>query len=193
MAEALRRSPLQHRTGDLAGLATVTHGAIAASEVAPLSQIDLRVDAELAARRALPVPVPVEPNTVAEASPGRADVLWLGPDEWLVVSPAEMGPSIAGELRAALAGTHHSIVDVSANRAVVDLVGSGSLDLLSQGCPLDLHPRRWRPGMCAGTLIGRAQAVLQQRKSSTRLFVRPSFGDYLVDWLIEAARAYEIG
>jgi sarcosine oxidase subunit gamma len=193
MAEALRRSPLHHRTRDLAGLATATNGEIAASEVAFLSQIALRADAALAAGRGLPVPLPVAPNTAAEASSGGADVLWLGPDEWLVVSPAETGPSIAGGLRAALAGMHHSIVDVSANRAILDLAGPGSLELLSQGCPVDLHPRRWRQGMCAGTLIGRAQAVLQARESSTRLFVRPSFGDYLVDWLIEAARSYEIG
>ena len=83
-------------------------------------------------------------------------------------------PTIVRELEDALSGHHHSILDVSANRIVFELIDG--LEALSSGCGLDLHPTRWRPGMCAQTLFGQAQVILHQRdERTTRVFVRPSF------------------
>jgi sarcosine oxidase subunit gamma len=182
--EARARSPLAGRAADLAALDGTSRGGVVAAEVPFLSQIDVRTDTSNARRLALPT----EPNTVVEAE--DRSVLWLGPDEWLVVAaPGRAGP-VAEEIAAALSGVHHSVVDVSANRAVIDVAGTRGRDVLSKGCPLDLHPRVWRPGMCAQSLLGRAQALLHERPLGTRLYVRPSFGDYVVDWLIDAAREY---
>jgi sarcosine oxidase, subunit gamma len=144
------------------------------------------MDPSLASRLSFSVPGTF--NTVAEDA--ERTTLWLGPDEWLVVAAPGAGDAIAGELEESLAGAHHSIVDVSANRAVLELSGGRSKDLLSKGCPIDLHPTRWRPGMCAQTVIAKAQVLLHEREASTRVFVRPSFGDYLVEWLIDAAQEY---
>jgi sarcosine oxidase, subunit gamma len=139
-----------------------------------LAQVGLRADP-----RALPFE-PAEPNTTTMWS-GR-DVLWLGPDEWLFVGEAGIEGSIERELGTAMEGHDHSIVDVSANRVVFDL--TDGLDLLSGGCGLDLDPSHWRPGMCAQTLFGQAQVILHQLdERTTRVFVRPSFADYLVDRL----------
>jgi sarcosine oxidase subunit gamma len=136
-----------------------------------LAQVDLRANPST-----LPFEPP-EPNTTTTWD-GR-DVLWLGPDEWLVVGELGAEASIGRELEAALQGHHHSVLDVSANRAVFDL--SDGLDLLSSGCGLDLDPLRWRPGMCAQTLFGGAQVILHQLdERTTRVFVRPSFADYFV-------------
>jgi sarcosine oxidase subunit gamma len=139
-----------------------------------LVQVGVRADP-----RDLPFEPP-QPNTTTTWD-GR-DVLWLGPDEWLIVGELGAEESIGRELEAALQGHHHSVLDVSANRAVVDL--SDGLDLLSSGCGLDLDPRRWRPGMCAQTLFGGAPVILHQLdERTTRVFVRPSFADYFVDRL----------
>jgi sarcosine oxidase, subunit gamma len=91
-------------------------------------------------------------------------------------------PAIAAELGGALDGEHHAVVDVSANRTVVELTGDGRVDLLAQGCGLDLHPRAWRPGSCAQTLLGRVPVLLQERDHATRVFVRASFAAHLADW-----------
>jgi sarcosine oxidase subunit gamma len=140
-----------------------------------LAQVDVRVN-ELSA---LPFEAP-GPNTATTWD--ERDVLWLGPDEWLVVGEAGTEGEILRVLSDALAGTHASIVDVSANRIVVDL--PNALELLSTACGLDLDPSRWRPGMCAQTLLGHAQVILHQRdERTTRVFVRPSFAIYLVDRL----------
>jgi sarcosine oxidase subunit gamma len=141
-----------------------------------LAQVSLRADP-----RILPFEPP-DPNTAAIWN--ARDVLWLGPDEWLVVGEASSEGSIERELEDALAGQHHSVVDVSANRTAFDL--ADGLDLLSSGCGLDLDPIRWRPAMCAQTLFGQAQVILHQLdERTTRVFVRPSFARYFIDRLLD--------
>jgi sarcosine oxidase subunit gamma len=151
-----------------------------------LTQIDLRIhrsDAEL-----LPPFLPIEANTWVDGNNGW-EALWLGPDEWLMLAnpgSRELGRLIP-ELETLLSGMHHSIVDVSASRAVIELTAPDRHDLLSSGCGLDLHHRSWRDGMCAQTLLARVPVILQERARETLVFVRPSFLDYLVDWFVDAA------
>ena len=141
------------------------------------AQVGLRADPS-----SLPFEPP-QPNTTTTWN--DRDVLWLGPDEWLVVGEPGTEGSIERELGEAMVGHHHSVVDVSANRVAFHLVEG--LDLLSSGCGLDLDPIRWRPGMCAQTLFGHAQVILHQLdERTTRVFVRPSFADYFVDRLAVA-------
>jgi sarcosine oxidase, subunit gamma len=168
-------SPLADRTDDLAVLRAV--------ELSSPSQVSLRVDASLAT--GLPFPLPLEPNTFT-TEPSK-DALWLGPDEWLLVGPAGTARDVIAELQEALAGEHHSVVDVSANRAAIELPTDRARALLETGCGLDLHPRAWQRGMCAQTLFARAQVLLQHRGDVTRIFVRPSFAGYLVDRLLAGA------
>jgi sarcosine oxidase subunit gamma len=149
---------------------------VTADDLVPidLAQIDVR-----AARDLLPFAAPVE-NAASTWS--DHDVLGLGPDEWLVVAAPEAAPAIVRELEDALSGHHRSILDVSANRTVFEVVDG--LEALSSGCGLDLDPTRWRPGMCAQTLFGMAQVILHQRNDRTaRVFVRPSFERYVIDRL----------
>jgi sarcosine oxidase subunit gamma len=133
------------------------------------------IDLAQIAVRADPGRLPFEPPAANTATvwEGR-DVLWLGPDEWLVVAEPNAAGRIAGELDTALTSHYHSVIDVSANRIVFEL--TDGLELLATGCGLDLDPSRWRPGMCAQTLFGQAQVILHQRdERTTRVFVRPSF------------------
>jgi sarcosine oxidase, subunit gamma len=101
-----------------------------------------------------------------------------------VVGAPAAAPALVEELGGALRGLHHSVVDVSANRAVLELAGAARLELLTQGCRLDLHPRAWRHGSCAQTLLGRVPVLLQERDHATRIFVRASFAAHLADWLV---------
>jgi sarcosine oxidase subunit gamma len=156
---------------------------VSAVEVSFVAQVDLRLDPGDAGR--LPFRLSLEPNTVAAAD--DRSVLWLGPDEWLIASDELSASAIVAELERALASVHHSVVDVSANRAVVELSGPARLDLLSAGCGLDLHPRSWGAGRCAQTLVARIPVILWERGTSTRVLVRPSFAHYLVDWLVDQA------
>ena len=168
------RSPLGDRSDDLDRLD--------ARELAFVAQLNVRVDQATAEGLGFPG----EPNT-ATTSTDR-DVLWLGPDEWLLVGRAGAAEAIAAELASSLDGIHHSVVDVSANRVVLELTVPSRLELLSSACPIDLHPRSWDDGRCAQSVFGAAQVLLQERDGATRVFVRPSFATYVVDLLLAASR-----
>jgi sarcosine oxidase, subunit gamma len=168
-------SPLAGRTGDLA--------AVGAREVAFLAQVSLRADPALAPQ--VRFALPLEPNTWRRG--GGREALWLGPDGWLVVAGPGQAPAVVAELEVALDGQHRSVVDVSAYRTVVELAGNGRFDLLAQGCGLDLHPRSWRDGRCAQTLLARVPVLLQERQDATRILVRTSFANHLASWLRAAA------
>jgi sarcosine oxidase, subunit gamma len=142
-----------------------------------LAQVDLRAEPDR-----LPFDAPAA-NTVATWS--ARDVLWLGPNEWLIVGDPGTEAAIADELESALGDHHRSVVDVGADRIVFDL--EDALDRLAIACGLDLHPSRWTSGMCAQTLFGQAQVILQQRdERTTRVFVRPSFAGYVEQLLATA-------
>src|SRR5512132_1315189 len=129
------RSPLAHRADDLVRLEAV--------EVPSLAQIDVRCGPAEAEH----LKCPMEPNTVI--GDVHRGVLWLGPDEWLVVSLPGTADATAEAIGSNLEGSHHAVVDVSANRAVIELRGVTRLDLLASGCSLDLDPAGgWVPGVC---------------------------------------------
>jgi sarcosine oxidase subunit gamma len=119
-------------------------------------------------------------------------VLWLGPDEWLVVADAEPA-ALAGRLARALASRHAAVIDVSASRAVIALSGPQARTVLAKGCGLDLHERSFAPARCAQTLLARAPVIIHQVAAmpAYRVFVRASFAAYLAEWLLDAAGEFE--
>lgn len=136
---------------------------------------------------ALGTSLPVEPGTTA-AHDGLT-LLWLGPQEWLVVGVSTAGPGLEHQLRAAVGSHAGAVTDVSAERVVIEVTGPAATELLATGCALDLHPRAFPSGRCAQTMLAKAAVVLQRRLGDQpcyRLFVRPSFAPYLVQWLTDA-------
>lgn len=159
-----------------------------------LAQLDVRLSPDdAAARKAVESvvgPLPIEPNTV-HGGPDAA-VLWLGPDEWLIVGPPDGETPLDTQLRTAIGDTAGvAIVDVSANRTTLELRGPRVRELLEFGCPIDLHPRVFGPGRCAQTLLARANGLIwfvaDEPEPTYRLFVRPSFAAYVAAWLADSA------
>lgn len=157
-------------------------------ELPPPLLLNLRGDAGAEAFRSaasgvLGMAPPVEPNTVT--SSGEINVLWLGPDEWLVTAPVETGSDLTERLESALVGMHHSVIDVSQGRIVLELEGAEARAVLAQGVSLDLRPRAFGPGHCAQTGLARVPVILQQIDATPRfrIFVRESFAPYVTEWL----------
>ena len=181
-AHAFARDPLATRTADMASAAERSGGRLTIAHVPILAQVSLRLDPTLAGRA--PFPLPLTPNTTWEG--GSRAALWLGPDEWLVLGSPDAASEIVAELETALDGLHRSVIDVGANRVAIELGGPDRLETLASGCPIDLHPRAWRAGMCAQTLFAKTQVILHERADTTGVLVRPSFADYLIDRLLAA-------
>ena len=188
------------RTSPLAGLADRLAAAgdqperIRLAELPFLTQLTLRLTpgsaAAEAAGRALGAALPSAPNT-AHAG-GGVDVLWMAPDEWLVIGSAGAAAGLRGALETALAGEHATVVDVSAQRTVIEVAGDCARDVLLKGCALDLHPRAFAVGRCAQTALARAGVILLQRSDEPAywVFVRASFAEYTAEWLLDAAAEY---
>jgi sarcosine oxidase, subunit gamma len=168
---------------------TPTVGAVMAD--ANPTQVNVRAAGDVRSRvgHALGLALPVEPNTVA--SSGERSILWLGPDEWLVIDQPGMAGEIEATVRAAFAPNWGSVVDVSANRVIFELSGPHARNVLAHGCSLDLHPRGFGPGMCAQTLLAKTTVILWQTDDAPtfRIFVRASYVAHLTRWL-EDATAY---
>jgi sarcosine oxidase subunit gamma len=164
-----------------------TRGAVTLRERPHLTHVNVRVQA--AGRQALAkgnrFDLPEQNNTWRQGNPS---ILWLGPDEWLVVDESEQADRVESDLRDALAERWAAVVDVSDQRTLLELSGPGSRDVLASGCPLDLHPRAFGPGDCAQTILARASIVLAQRDDAPTywLLVRRSFAAYHVRWLLDA-------
>ncbi|MGW7260236.1 sarcosine oxidase subunit gamma [Streptomyces sp. NPDC054834] len=192
---ARQRSPLAHAADRLAAATRSCGGAVRLAELPFLTQVNVRLDVKSPAADAvglaLGLQLPPQPNTVVRA--GNLTVLWLGPDEWLVVGPSGIERDLEGRIRAAAGDVPVSVTDVSAQRTTVLVAGPRARDVLSHGCPLDLHPRAFGPGRCAQTTLARAQVVLVARDETRAGFwvlVRSSFAGYLADWLLDAAVEY---
>ncbi|MFQ5757686.1 MAG: sarcosine oxidase subunit gamma [Acidiferrobacterales bacterium] len=143
-----------------------------------------------AVQRALGVTVPDEPNSVTDVD--RVSVIWLGPDEWLVVVPDGHEQATAQALRQALTGRHFAVTDVSDSRAIIGISGSHARDVLKKGCSVDLHPRVFGPGQCAQTALARCHMLLHQidQAPTYDIYVHRSFADYVWCWLEDAAQEY---
>lgn len=201
--ELTKQAELTRRTSPLEGyaarLAELPQG-VTIKELPFLTQLDVRVDPaapEAAqAARVLGVALPTTANTAVSGADG-VEVLWLGPDEWLVVAPPDQ-TALEPALRDAL-GSAGAVVDVSAHRTTIAVSGTLTRDVLARGCSLDLDPRVSPAGTCVQTLLALAGVILvvrdsgatREKANEVHLLVRSSFARYLADWLVDACHEYE--
>ncbi len=171
------------------------------AERTSLGKIDLRGDPADRAfmsgvGRVLDLLLPTEPGTTA--SKGQITALWHGPDQWLLTCPADDAAFFINTLRQALADSHAALTDISDGRIALTLAGPSARDVLAKGCPLDLHPRAFRPGQCAQSLLAKASVLLHLRDDDPQtgpifeLFVARSFSHYLWIWLEDAGLEYGV-
>lgn len=192
IAEAVRRSPLADYAERFTALYERSNGTVSIRELPFVTQFNLRADPQDTAlmqslQANLGFPLPVLPNTVTNRDDRRA--LWLGPDEWLIVGPEGQDKALEQTLRTGLNGAFGAVVDVSANRTVLQVRGPAAGDLLAHAVPIDLHPRVFPAGRCAQTLLAKAQVIVERLEEDPgfHLYIRSSFAAYVADWLLDAA------
>jgi sarcosine oxidase subunit gamma len=163
---------------------------IAVRERPFLAQLLLRMtptaEAIAALKRDAHVSLPTNPNRLlAGTVPGRL-VIWLGPDEWLVVDP-EDASTVEGRLAESAAPFGGTVVDVSAHRTLLDLHGPLVQEVLAAGTSVDLHPSAFTVGAAVQTLLARVDVIIGRGAPDIwHVAVRASFARYLADWLKDA-------
>lgn len=177
------------RTGilDAARLAAGPHAAAHMQAVPPAAQFIFR-GGEAAcslASQAFGGTIPLQSCRALQN--GERTALWLGPDEWLLLAPADQAHALQAAMAAALADMPHAFVDVSHRNTALHISGSEAAAVLNAGCPLDLHAASFPVNMCTRTILAKAPVILW--RAAPQLFyvgTWRSFMPYVWDFLVEA-------
>jgi len=192
MSSPQRRSPLAHRQ-TLTGDQERSH----IRELFFVGKLILRTEAGLGVgpvKLVTGLELPIVAGGVS--ADGARNILWLGPDEWLITCDDLDAAALHAGLGGALKNVHHQIADVSDYYTTIRLAGAEARDMLSKLTTLDMHPKVFAVGRCAGSIFGKANAWLYLRRDDEEngpefdLHVRWSMADYLWCALSEAGREY---
>jgi sarcosine oxidase subunit gamma len=132
----------------------------------------------------LRVPSPRTASTL-----GGHALLWMTPNEWLLVASEQNTPALLAALSMRLSSTLAIVTDMSDAFACFDVRSECALDTLKTGGNLDIHPETFGPGSVARTAIADVAAILWRPTSSPsmRCFVDRSFAEHLWNWLMDSA------
>ncbi len=191
MSEPLMQSPL-HDLGLAARARAIDDSAGTWACERPLAAfISLRghvSDAAFVAAvsKALGTALPVKPCTTSEAA--QTKVLWLSPDEWMIVAPRAEKARLLAALGASLKGIRSQVIDNSGGYTQVVLTGGYATDVLAHTTVYDVHALE--PGRVVGTTFGKASLYLRRDGDGYVLLFRRSFADYILRYLERAAGPY---
>ena len=193
LADVRRVSPAAHLAGQFAAAEVTGARAVRIREVTFLTMVGVRSAPGSAAAARIETRLGASlPATCGSVATGDGvSVLWLSPDEFLVVTD-EQSDQVTSRLIEALGDEPGSVIDLSANRTTFELAGPSARAVLEKGCPLDLHPRIFEVGAAYVTLIGSVPVVLWKvADESYRILPRSSFADFLGRWLLDAMAEFK--
>lgn len=163
------------------------------SEMVHLGKLNLRASksASTQVKSVCGCAFPLAANKFSSA--GERHVVWLGPDEFLVICEAGKDAEIASALEIALKTQHCAVTNITDALAAFHLKGTAVRQVLAKGCAIDLHPGRFTSGDAAQTLLSHAAVtMLAVADDELIVFCRTSFAPYVHDWLLDAALEYGV-
>lgn len=115
----------------------------------------------------------------------------IGLHQWLAAADEAARTGFVSGLRTRLAGLA-SIADQSDGRIVLRLSGDRVRDVLAKGVLVDLHPRHFRTGTVASTLVAYIGVQLQQLddRPTFQLMAFRSLAPSLWSWLTASAAEF---
>jgi sarcosine oxidase, subunit gamma len=171
------RSPVRSLAGRTA---TIPLGRLEISLAPAAARFTLRCKPEDAEELAGVFTIPL-PKTICRAAvAGARALLWLGPDEWMLLADDGSQSLIENSFNSISSRICFSLVDISQRHAGLILRGAAAVDLLSVGCPLDLHDTVFPGGSCTRTIFGKCEVVLWRASTDIfRLEFERSYADYV--------------
>ena len=123
-----------------------------------------------------------QPEPCRTIPAGDNVLLWLGPDEFLLVAPDETMPAL--DISAAT-------IDISHRDAALQVSGPRAAWVINAFCALDLHLSAFPVGTCTRTVFGKAEILLWRTGAEEfRIDVARSFAPYVWACLEEARREF---
>jgi sarcosine oxidase subunit gamma len=133
------------------------------------------------------------PATLAVTDADAGQILWMSPDELMIVCAYDQADQVVSDLIAALGDTHSIVVNVSDARAVFDLNGSATPEIIAKLAPIDM--KSMQTGTVRRTRFAQIPAAFWMRSNdSARIICFRSVGEYMFNQLRNSAQAgFEVG
>ena len=104
-------------------------------------------------------------------------ILWSGPSNWLLVSTKK---DILNSVQKICDDKNFAVTDLSHSRAIIELKGSNSKEVLKKGCPINLN--EFKVNNCANSIfhgITITIDMISNDPETFRIFALRSFGESL--------------
>ena len=145
---------------------------------------DARLQEVLVAISGTGFPAPREAHVA-----GDKGLVWMAPDEVLLLGPYAETEAAAVAVSDALAGTHCLAVNVSDARMMISLSGPLARDVLAKLTPVDLDPSAFGPGQIHRTRIAQVPAAFWMTNAETfEIVAFRSVARYVFDVLTAAGK-----
>ena len=95
----------------------------------------------------------------------KTRILWNAPRTWLIVSKME---NINHIIKENCNEKDFAITDISHSRAVIQIEGSGAIDILKKGCPINFD--EFTKNKCAGTTFQGINILVEKIKEKPEIF-----------------------
>ncbi|XDA96926.1 sarcosine oxidase subunit gamma family protein [Sulfitobacter sp. LCG007] len=116
-------------------------------------------------------------------------ILWMSPDELLVLCPYDEVPGAMAKLASTQGGTHALAVNVSDARALFHVGGPRAREVLAKLCPVDFSPEAFGPGTFRRTRMAQVAAgIWMERADEFYVMCFRSVAQYVFDVLCVAAQ-----
>jgi sarcosine oxidase subunit gamma len=170
-------------------------GYVDVSEAAATGMITLRGDlADAGVQKAVKSVIRAGvPAALAVTDADAGQILWMSPDELMIVCAYDQADQVVADLIAALGDTHGMVVNVSDARAVFDLQGAATSEIIAKLAPIDM--KSMQAGTVRRTRFAQIPAAFWMTSNdSARIICFRSVAEYMFNQLRNSAQAgFEVG
>ena len=114
-------------------------------------------------------------------------ILWIGPETWICISTKS---NLKDPISSACSDNDFAITDLSHSRAVIEVKGNHTLDVIKKGSPLNVNDNVFTEGNCANTTYNGINILIDfisNNPKTIRLFALRSFGGSFYHSITDAA------
>ena len=123
-------------------------------------------------------------EALKESSNNDTRILWCGPKNWLLVSSKK---DLLKSIYTSLKETDFAITDLSHSRAIIELEGDNSKEILKKGCPFNFN--ELKKNNCVNSVFNGITItidMIDDNPNKIRLFALRSFGESLYHSVTDA-------
>jgi sarcosine oxidase subunit gamma len=112
-------------------------------------------------------------------------ILWCGPKNWLLISTKK---DLLTTIKQSLKEMDFAVTDLSHSRAIIELDGENSIEVLKKGCPFNFN--EFKKNNCINSVfhgIAITIDMIDDNPNKIRLFALRSFGESLYHSITDAS------